>query len=127
MNNLIYTDRMALGRINRVLATLGALIGMGSTTAKKAATIAKGHPLARKYARPSNPAEVRTRYAGPWGTASVDRYAQRRREGQCLALRLSTSPAIIGGSRGGGKSASLDTKLRSLKSRLFFKLLGSAR
>lgn len=72
----------------QLLASIGALIGLAQKSADvKRGVIARGLPLARKYARSSNPAEVRTRYAGPWGTsANPNRYMHLGVTGQCMPL-----------------------------------------
>jgi hypothetical protein len=52
-------------RFNAALLAIGALfrLGAGSHKAKEIQR-QSGQPIARKFLRPSNPAEVRTRYKG---------------------------------------------------------------
>jgi hypothetical protein len=85
------------GVIGVLAALLGVFGGGGSNRAATERVLAGGLPLARKYLRPSNPAEVRTRYAGPWGTTARHR---RLSEGGNYGRGL----AYVGGGSAASKS-----------------------
>lgn len=77
-------------KFSAALVTVAALLslGAGGRDAERKLAINQGLPLARKYLRPANPAEVRTYYNGPWGTAPGGRYERRAAEGQLGSIPL---------------------------------------